>query len=70
MNSLTLEWESNVAARMTTMLQYLDTVYPQRIAGVFPGFLHTSEWFMPGPHDAGSGPSTKLSDYSEGTRAR
>jgi hypothetical protein len=48
MNSLTLQWEASAADQMTTMLRYLDREYPGRIAGSFPCYLHTSEWFMPG----------------------
>ena len=67
MTFLTEEWE-RVAA--TTMLRYLDRVYTHRIGGIRPLYLHTSEWFMPGPEDVGSGWASKLGDYSAAMRAR
>jgi hypothetical protein len=69
-NSLSLEWEKSAAMRMTTMLEYLDRLYPRRIAGVFPCFLHTSEWFLPGPNDIGFGGKSHISDYSNTTERR
>ena len=70
MNSLTLEWERSAAAKLRLMLRYLDRVYPRRIAGVFPTFLHTAEWFMPGfGYDFAPG-ELLVSDYSEGMRQR
>lgn len=70
MNSLTLQWEASAAEKMTTMLSYLDRQYPGRIAGSFPCYLHTSEWFMPGVNDIGIGGKSKLSDYSPATEKR
>lgn len=70
MNSLTLEWEASAAEKMTTMLNYLDRQYPGRIAGSFPCYLHTSEWFMPGTNDIGIGGKSKLADYSAATEKR
>ena len=70
MNSLTLEWEAKAIEKMTTMLKYLDKEYPGRVAGVFPCYLHTSEWFMPGTSDIGMGGHSKLSDYSPATERR
>ena len=70
MNSLTIEWETKAVDKMTTMLKYLDNEYPGRIAGVFPCYLHTSEWFMPGTGDIGFGGHSKLSDYSKATQQR
>ena len=67
MNSLTESWEASASAKLATMLTYLDSMYPARIGGAFPYFLHTSEWFMPGPGDVGFGMDAKLSDYSEAT---
>ena len=55
MTSLTEEWERSAASRLAVMLRYLDRQYPRRIGGVCPLYLHTSEWFMPGPDDVGSG---------------
>ena len=69
-NSLTLEWEASAAHKLTVLLQYLDRQFPGRIGGVFPCFLHTSEWIMPGPNDQGVGGHSKLSDYSAGAEAR
>jgi hypothetical protein len=65
MNSLTLKWVASASSRMSTMLRYLDKTYPRRVVGVFPCFLHTSEWFMPGPGDLST--HVHLSDYSEAT---
>jgi hypothetical protein len=70
MNSLTEEWERVAATKLATMLRYLDREYPNRIGGIRPMYLHTSEWFYPGPGDAGSGYSSKLGDYSAAMRAR
>jgi hypothetical protein len=70
MTSLTEEWERVAAAKLTTMLRYLDREYPKRIGGINPNYLHTSEWFMPGPDDVGSGWSSKLGDYSAAMQAR
>jgi hypothetical protein len=68
MNSLTLKWVASASSRMATMLRYLDKTYPRRVVGVFPCFLHTSEWFMPGPGDLST--HVHLSDYSEATEKR
>jgi hypothetical protein len=68
MNALTLEWEAAATQKLSSLLQYLDAQYPGRIGGVFPCFLHTSEWFMPGPQDFGG--DTHLSDYSNATEKR
>jgi hypothetical protein len=70
MNALTLEYEAAVVQKMTSMLRYLDAMFPGKIAGAFPCYLHTSEWFMPGPNDLGIGGHSKLSDYSDATRRR
>jgi hypothetical protein len=70
MTSLTEEWERVAAAKLTTMLRYLDQEYPRRIGGIRPLYLHTSEWFMPGPDDDGGGWSSKLGDYSAAMQAR
>lgn len=64
MTSLTREWERVSASKLATMLRYLDREYPKRIGGIRPLYLHTAEWFMPGPDDVGSGWSSKLGDYS------
>ena len=70
MNSVTLDWQTSAAAKMSTMLRYLDRQYPGRIGGVFPCYLHTSEWFFPGSGDIGLGGKSKLSDYSHATKKR
>jgi hypothetical protein len=72
MNSPTSNWATAAATATQAMLRVLDDNYPGRIAGVFFGFLHTSEWFFPGPgynqfFDYGLGYST-YADYSEGMR--
>ena len=50
MNSLTKAWEASAASKLQLMLRYLDSVYPARIVGVFPTFLHTAEWVRPLPN--------------------
>lgn len=64
MNSVTPQWALAVASRMVTMLAYLDTQYPHRVAGVFPCSLTTSENFLP----IEFGGPTKIGDYSNSSR--
>lgn len=39
MNSITEDWVASAAAKLTTMLTYLDQQFPGRIAAVFPCFF-------------------------------
>ena len=69
MNSLTKAWEASAVSKLKVMLRYLDSEYPSRIVGVFPTFLHTAEWFLPG-YGYDFAPDVLVPDYSEATRQR
>eukprot|EP01006_Ploeotia_vitrea_P054688 TRINITY_DN67918_c1_g1_i1.p1 TRINITY_DN67918_c1_g1~~TRINITY_DN67918_c1_g1_i1.p1 ORF type:complete len:665 (+),score=30.96 TRINITY_DN67918_c1_g1_i1:84-1997(+) len=53
MNSVTKHWIAACQQRLLAMLQYLDSTWPQRIAGFHLTGMHTGEWFYPGIGDAG-----------------